>query len=104
MVEVGLLGFDKVKLAMRYCITISGRVQGVWFRKFTLEKATELGIRGFVTNLPDGSVYCEAEGTVPCLDLFADWCGVGSPLAKVESVKVERKDEAGFTEFEIRVG
>jgi acylphosphatase len=45
-----------------YQITVSGKVQGVWFRKSTQDKARELGLRGFVRNQPDGSVYIEASG------------------------------------------
>jgi len=86
---------------MRYSITITGKVQGVWFRNYTKEKADELGICGFVKNLADGSVYCEAEGTPQNLELFADWCGIGSPLSEVKSVNVERKDDTGYTGFAI---
>jgi acylphosphatase len=87
---------------MRYCITIKGRVQGVFFRKHTLEKAKELGIKGFVQNLPDGSVYCEAEGPEDELQWFMDWCSEGSPNSRVTSLEVESKEAAMFTDFEIR--
>lgn len=87
---------------MRYCIIIRGRVQGVFFRKFTLQKANELGIRGFVMNLSDGSVYCEAESNdQDALQEFLDWCGEGSPMSKVTSVEVETKARADFKIFEI---
>jgi len=43
-------------------ITISGRVQGVWFRKHTETKAIELGVHGFVANKENGNVYVEVEG------------------------------------------
>jgi len=43
-------------------ITVKGRVQGVGFRYSAMEAAEELGIKGFVRNMPDGSVYIEAEG------------------------------------------
>jgi acylphosphatase len=41
---------------------ISGKVQGVFYRKSTKEIADKLGVKGFVQNMPDGSVYAEAEG------------------------------------------
>lgn len=87
---------------MRYCITIRGRVQGVYFRKYTAEKAIELGICGFVLNRPDGSVYCEAEGGVEELQHFLDRCSEGSPASDVKSVDVESKEKIGFKVFEIK--
>lgn len=74
----------------------------MFYRKFVLEKANELGIFGFVANRSDGSVYCEAEGKGEYLELFIDWCGEGSPLSRVTSVEVESKEPIGFTHFEIR--
>lgn len=51
-------------------VTVSGRVQGVYFRASTKEVADSLGISGFVKNQPDGSVYLEAEGESEILDSF----------------------------------
>lgn len=45
-------------------MVVRGRVQGVWYRKHTREKALELGLRGWVMNQPDGSVLVEAEESV----------------------------------------
>jgi acylphosphatase len=82
-------------------ITIKGRVQGVWFRKYTESKAKSLGITGFVKNLPDGSVFAEAEAERPVLDEFIAWCHVGSPLASVKEVVWENAETKGFTSFVI---
>jgi acylphosphatase len=87
---------------MRYCITIRGRVQGVFFRKYTQQMAQELGVSGFVMNMPDGSVYCEAEGKEESLEAFADWCGEGSPMSRVTGVEVDAKSKIGYSNFEIR--
>lgn len=86
---------------MRYCISIRGKVQGVWFRKHAHDKAMSLGLKGFVKNLPDGSVYCEVEGGLAHLEAFADWCSTGSPLSEVSGVAVSREENAGFHTFEI---
>ncbi len=88
---------------MRYCINIKGRVQGVFFRKYVLEKANELGIFGYVENRSDGSVYCEAEGKGEFLELFIDWCGEGSPMSHVTSVEVEAKEPVHYSHFEIHM-
>jgi acylphosphatase len=87
---------------MRYCITISGKVQGVFFRKHAEEIARSLGIRGYVMNQADGTVYCEAEGPEESLEAFTDWCGEGSPMSRVTGVEVQTKPNIGYSGFEIR--
>ena len=54
-------------------ITISGLVQGVYYRQSTKEKALELGIAGIVKNLPDGNVFILATGTGEQLDQLVQW-------------------------------
>jgi acylphosphatase len=77
-------------------------VQGVYFRQHTYERAQELGIKGFVKNQPDGSVYCEAEGDAASLQHFLDWCGIGSPMSDVRSVEVQSHEKMGYNSFEIQ--
>lgn len=83
-------------------ITITGRVQGVWFRKYTHSKANQLGLHGYVKNRYDGSVYAEAEGDKATLDKFIAWCHVGSPLSDVKEVKWESGEVVGYKGFEVR--
>jgi len=68
---------------------VSGRVQGVWFRASTAERATALGLRGRVENLPDGSVLVHAAGTRAALDALVEWLHRGPPMARVDAVEVE---------------
>lgn len=68
-------------------ILVSGKVQGVWYRKYTLEKALQLGIAGTVRNLVSGEVYIEAEGSDEQLKALEEWCWQGSPQSKVTDVK-----------------
>ena len=82
-------------------IIISGKVQGVWFRKCTSDKAIELGISGTVRNLPDGNVQIEATGTAAQLKTFEKWCWTGSPFSKVENVKVLEIELQEFDGFRI---
>ena len=84
------------------CITISGKVQGVWYRASAQDRAIELGLKGFVCNLPDGRVYVEAEGDPMALQAFVDWCGQGPPMAMVAEVSATPGDWLGFTDFKIR--
>ncbi len=70
-------------------VTVSGRVQGVYFRASTKEVADSLGISGFVKNQPDGSVYLEAEGESEILDSFLAWLKTGPATAKVDNLQIE---------------
>jgi len=83
-------------------VVISGRVQGVWFRANTKEKANQLGVRGWVKNLPDGRVEAVFEGEREKVKELIRWCHVGPPLAKVENVEVEWKEfEGKYDDFSI---
>lgn len=55
-------------------LNVSGTVQGVFFRASTKDAADRLGIKGFVRNEPDGSVYIEAEGEEEKLNQFMECC------------------------------
>jgi len=81
---------------------VSGRVQGVWFRAWTQRKARELGLTGWVRNLPDGRVEVVAEGPQPQLEAFARWLWQGSPLSRVSDVQLAWHPATGaFKRFEV---
>ena len=82
-------------------IYISGRVQGVWYRASARKKALELGLKGRVSNLPDGRVYAEAEGTRAQLNAFVEWCQQGPELARVDGVEVAEGELKNYNDFEI---
>ncbi|HEX6429901.1 MAG TPA: acylphosphatase [Niastella sp.] len=82
-------------------ITVSGIVQGVFYRQSTKEKALELGISGLVKNLPDGNVQIVATGTSGQLDQLVQWCKQGPPRAKVTEVNVEQVTQQEFMGFAI---
>jgi acylphosphatase len=69
-------------------IRIYGRVQGVFFRASTREKAQELHIHGNVRNEHDGSVAIEAEGENEAIRKFMEWCCKGPELARVDRCDV----------------
>ncbi len=83
-------------------IIISGRVQGVWFRSSTKEKADELGIKGWVRNLPNREVEIEAQGGILPLEKFIEWCHSGPPGADVTNVEIENI-EHGKTLMDFRI-
>jgi acylphosphatase len=70
-------------------ILVNGRVQGVFYRQSTREKAKSLGLSGWVRNLADGRVEIEATGPRLKLDALVDWSHDGPPHAVVDSVDVE---------------
>jgi acylphosphatase len=63
--------------------TVSGLVQGVFFRLYTTNKATELGLTGLVKNLPDGRVEFMAEGSEEKLKELIEFLNQGSPNSEV---------------------
>ncbi len=83
-------------------ITIIGKVQGVFFRKYTVEQAVKLGLTGFVRNQPNGEVYCEVEGEEHVLKQFTEWCWKGSPFSKVVVVNVSEGGLKYFENFELK--
>ena len=76
---------------MRLRVRIDGRVQGVWFRGATRERATELGLDGWVRNLPDGSVEALFEGPHAAVEQALEFVRKGPPLARVTRVQVEQE-------------
>ena len=84
-----------------YRIHVIGRVQGVFFRASTREKATNLELRGWVKNQPDGSVLIEAEGDKDTLDQLIEWCKHGPPLSKVQEVNIESIPVIGYRDFKV---
>lgn len=83
-------------------IRVFGRVQGVGFRYFTQIKARETGVKGFARNMPDGSVYIEAEGDEGSLEMFALMCRRGPGWANVTRFEMHQQPLTGFSDFEIR--
>jgi len=82
-------------------ISIRGKVQGVFFRLTAKAVADQVGVRGFVVNLKDGSVYIEAEGDDFALDSLLEFCQEGPEGAIVESVEVKEGELKGFSNFEV---
>jgi acylphosphatase len=82
-------------------LVIHGRVQGVFFRKYTFEKAKALKLKGMVRNLPDGSVEVFAQGDNDRISDFISWCHTGSPASKVESVEQHDTGPADYEDFHI---
>jgi acylphosphatase len=84
-------------------VYVCGRVQRVFFRQFTKTTAQELGIVGYVRNLPDGCVQVVAEGPKNSIEVFIERLRLGPPMARVDSLKIEwKKSSDKFTDFIIK--
>ena len=84
--------------------TVYGRVQGVGFRYFTLSIANELGLFGWVRNMPDGSVQLVAEGPKEQLNKFVSRLRIGPHSGHVDDFRHSwQAYRAEFDRFEIRV-
>lgn len=75
----------ETRLATR--LVISGRVQGVWFRNWTVTEATARGLDGWVRNRRDGTVEALVSGPEDAVRAMIGVCHDGPPLAKVETVE-----------------
>ena len=86
----------------RLVIAVTGRVQGVFFRRGAKDEADRLGLVGFAANKKDGTVEIVAEGTRNALEIFLDWCWRGTRLAKVENLAMTwGAAEGNLTAFEV---
>ncbi len=85
----------------RVRVTVSGRVQGVFFRATCARLARDAGLGGYVRNLPDGRLEAAFEGEELAVDAIVDWCRRGPDLALVDSVEVVPEDPVGDTTFRV---
>lgn len=85
-----------------HCL-VSGRVQAVAYRTYVQDAAGELGLVGFVRNLPDGTVEVVAQGEPATLKDFVEYLHEGSLLAKTEAVAVEwQSARQNYEDFSIK--
>ena len=84
-------------------VRVSGQVQGVFFRDSTRQKAEELGLAGWVRNMPDGQVEALFEGPSDKVEEIVRWCKEGPQRASVENVDTDFESAGGDLEgFEVR--
>ena len=81
---------------------VTGRVQGVSFRYYTVQRARELGVVGWVRNRQDGRVEVVAEGTTSQLEALLAFLHKGPPAAKVQSLETEwRPPTDDYSDFDV---
>ena len=87
---------------MRKRVIAHGRVQGVFFRDSTRERADTEGVAGWVANRPDGTVEAVLEGDDDAVDAVVAWMQDGPRPAEVERVEVNDEEPEGLSGFEVR--
>lgn len=87
---------------VRAHVIVSGRVQGVFYRYATSQRATELRVSGWVRNLADGRVEAVFEGARDAVGSLIAWCREGPPYAKVADVDVVWETPSGERGFVVR--
>ena len=75
-------------------LIVHGRVQGVWYRGWTVDQAEALGLDGWVRNRCDGTVEMLVSGPETAVEALIARCQRGPSAAQVERVEVEATDEA----------
>ena len=90
-------GNESECVTRRYSVT--GRVQGVFFRESTRREAMNLGLTGYAINLPDGSVEIVASGDRGAVDALESWLHVGPRMASVSAVTEQEAPQKNFDLF-----
>ena len=87
----------------RVHLIITGRVQGVWYRSYTKDKAQKIGLTGWIRNLENGDVEAIFEGEEKAIEEMIVWCYSGSPLAEIDDIQtMYEKFSDEFEEFTIQ--
>jgi len=86
---------------IRAHVFISGKVQGVGYRYSTVQQAKQLGVRGWVRNLPDRRVEAVFEGTQDIVKEMITWCRKGPSGSAVQEVKIEYEALENLQGFEV---
>lgn len=83
-------------------VRVFGRVQGVWYRGWTVETARRRGLCGWVRNRSDGSVEAVFSGPAAAVEAMIAACREGPPAARVTAVEVELAEDGGESDFQQR--
>jgi acylphosphatase len=87
---------------VRRHVTVSGEVQGVFFRETARRKATEAGVAGWITNRSDGRVEAVFEGPAEAVDELVEFCRQGPTAATVEDIDVQTEEPESLSGFDVR--
>jgi acylphosphatase len=85
--------------AKRAHVRLRGSVQGVGFRYEARDRARSLGLGGFITNVPDGTVEAAFEGEEELVESMLEWCRHGPSGARVDDIDIDWEDPRGEMGF-----
>jgi acylphosphatase len=83
-------------------LSITGRVQGVFFRAWARDQAETLGVTGWVRNCPDGRVEAHVEGETAAVGQMLERLRGGPPSARIEDIRTWDVEVCDFNDFEVR--
>lgn len=87
----------------QYEIKITGRVQGVGFRYFVVQKANEFELTGWVKNTVEGGILIMVQGGETEIDTFIDYLRIGPTLSRVDKIsKYKMKILTDFDNFSVK--
>ncbi|HMQ10851.1 MAG TPA: acylphosphatase [Oligoflexia bacterium] len=90
-------------MARRFCAIVQGKVQAVYFRRNTQKQASKLQIQGFVTNLSNGDVKIDAQGSLQSLNKLLQWCQHGPPQARVDKIFVTWDQTTQYSDLKFNI-
>jgi acylphosphatase len=85
----------------RVHVSITGQVQGVFFRATCRRRAADLQLAGWIRNAADGSVEAVFEGPSDAVETMLAWCAEGPSGARVEDVRVTEESPTGEQGFRV---
>ncbi len=89
-------------MKIRVHVLVGGRVQGVYFRGWTQQRARKSGVSGWVRNLSDGKVEAVLEGEEEAVGEVVDFCRTGPPRALVTDIEIRQEPYVGeYKSFEV---
>ena len=80
-------------------LTVHGRVQGVFYRNWTVQAARQLGLAGWVRNMPEGTVEAHVEGEEPAVRALIAQMDDGPPAARVDRIEERSAEPEGLDGF-----
>jgi acylphosphatase len=87
---------------IRRRVVVRGRVQGVFFRDSTRQRAQSAGVSGWVRNCSDGAVEAVFEGPADAVERLVEFACRGPARASVDDVSVSEETPEGLSGFDVR--
>ena len=97
-----LLSLSQNNMPITKHIIVRGKVQNVGFRHFAITRANQIGITGWVKNLPDRSVEAVIQGDTKNIELMQKFLSEGPNFSRVSDLTIDTIDSEDFDDFSVR--